>query len=308
MHAKSSKDFIIVTGGDQTYFPLIAELLNSIRRFRDARRAPVGIIDAGLERDQAEILSRRYGCKVHDPGWEYALPKLKLKDRIFLKANISKAFLDRYFPEFGHIVWIDADAWVQDWAAVELMVEGAMRGKLAVVSQASRYNAVSLNVRWSLLGYAKVRSILYKNARRAGLRPELQKAIGNRPTLNSGVYALPTAAPHWRAWRDRQEQVLKKGRIFTSDQLSLALMAYIDGYPYECLPEWCNYMGPWLTDDAGTTLVEAYLPNRPIGIVHLAGEDELRRSVDATKAIPTLGGGSIRRSLRYPAWARDAAG
>ena len=45
---------------------------------------------------------------------------LKLKDREWLKSQVSRAFLPKYFPKYEKYLWIDCDAWVNNWESVEL--------------------------------------------------------------------------------------------------------------------------------------------------------------------------------------------
>jgi hypothetical protein len=150
---------------------------------------------------------------------------------------------------------------------------------------------------------ARVRSILYKNARIAHFPEKIARAIANKPTLNGGIFALATDAPHWEVWRRRQHEALKGGgKVFTSDQLSIGLMIHYDGLPAELCPEICNYMGPWKASDDGKTLVEFYTPYRAAGIIHMAGQDAMREGLHVTVPIPTVSGEVIHRSLRRPAW------
>lgn len=290
--------FAIVTGGDANYFQLISELVASVRALETGNDSPICIIDAGLSDEQIVSLQAQ-GCIVHRPDWEYDIADLRLRGRTYLKANIGKAFLPKYFPGFETLVWVDADAWVQDFSAIELMVKGAARGAMAVVPQTGRYRDTELRLDWLFGRIARIRSINYKNALRAGLPRAICRAIAIRPTLNAGVYALRADAPHWEAMRRWQGDILKRGRIFTSDQLAMALAVYIDGLPVELMPEWCNYMGPWKYDKASDTFVEFYLPNHKIGVVHLAGEDQMRHDLNYLRPIPDMDGVTNAMSLRY---------
>jgi hypothetical protein len=294
----------VVTGGDAAYFPLLDDLAASIRRLRPADALGLAVIDAGLEAEQRRHLSDRYGARILDVGWEFDLPAAKVRGREHLKVQIARAFLDRHLPDADVIAWIDGDAWVQDIGPLDLILDAAAdTGRLVIVSQAGRYSEVAMSIRWAGLGYAQIRSILYKNARRAGVAESLARRLAVKPTLNSGVFALRRDAPHWDAWRSRQGQVLRKGRIFTSDQLGLGLAVYVDGMPVELAPELCNYMGPyWACSADERILVERYIPNSPVGIVHMAGYDEMRRDPGATVPIQTLDGRTVNRSLRYRAW------
>jgi hypothetical protein len=297
---------VVVTGGDAAYFALIEELAASIRAQRTAEQVGFVVIDAGLEPTQREHLHDRYGAQILEVGWELDVPAARVRGREHLKVQVARAFLDRYLPEAERIAWIDADAWVQDASALDLLFQGADLGRLAIVSQTSRYSQVAMTLRWGPFGWAQVRSILYKNARRAGVPEADARRIGDRPTLNSGVFALRRNAPHWALWRARQAEVIRRGRIFTSDQLSLALAVYVDGAEVELMPETCNYMGPlWTCTADERLLVERYLPNAPVGIVHMAGYDEMRRDLTIAAPVRTLDGRTLQRSLRRPAWVSD---
>ena len=300
---------VIVTGGDAAYFPLVDELCASVRASRDADALGLCVIDGGLDPAQAAHLAARWGARILQVGWDYDIPERRVRGREHLKVLTARTFLDRRLPEAEVIVWMDGDAWVQDMAAVDLLVKGAQLGSIAVVSQTSRYSRVAMSVRWGAFGWAQVRSQLYKNARRAGLGEALARRIGDKPTFNAGVFALRRDAPHWAAWRARLGECLRRGRVFTSDQLALGIIVHADGLPAELMPERCNYMGPlWTCDAAEATLVERYLPNAPVGIVHMAGYDDMRRGLEVTAPVRTLDGREVARSLRWPAWAGRVGG
>ena len=294
---------VVVTGGDDGYFPLVDELCASIRAFRDAAAVRIAVVDGGMSAEQLAQLTSRWGAQVLDVGWGFDIPERQRRRRPALKVLTARTFLDQHLPDAETIVWMDGDTWVQDPAGLDLMFAGGETGRLAVVSQASRYAAKAMSLRWAGFGYAQVRSILYKGARRARLPERLAREVGDKPTFNAGVFALARNAPHWEAWRRRQAECLKHGRVFTSDQLALGIIIHADGLPAELMPETCNYMGPnWAASADGRTLVERYLPNAPVGIVHMAGYDAMRLDPELRIDIPTVGGGAVRRSVRRFDW------
>ena len=293
---------VVVPGGDSGYFPLIEELCASLRAFRDEAALGLVVIDGGLAGDEKAHLSARYGAKILEVGWGFDIPARRIRGREHLKVLTSRTSLNELLPDAELICWMDGDTWLQNPAALDLLFQGAAMGRLAVVSQTSRYSAVAMTVKWAPFGYAQVRSQLYKNARRAGLGEALARKVGDKPTFNAGVFALARTAPHWAAWRGRLGEALKKGRVFTSDQMALGVIVHADGLPAELMPETCNYMGPWTCSADETTLVERYLPNTPVGIVHMAGFDAMRRSMDITTEVTTLDGRGLQKSLRRPAW------
>lgn len=293
--------FIVVTGGDSRYHPLIRELIASLRALKPAAECPVGVIDAGLTDGQIAELKAQ-GAAVVTPPWPVSIPAHKLRNRIHLKANLAKLHLPTYFPGYDTVIWIDADAWVQDWEAVEMLRRGAALNRFAIVAQFGRFSETELRLDWLFGRFARVRSILYKNSSRAGLTTTECRALTTRPTLNAGAYALKADAPHWEAFQRWQKRVLRKGRLFTSDQLAMAGAVYLDGLPVELLPEWCNYIGPWRFDPERRELVEYYLPNRRLGIVHMAGEDAMRADPSVLRPVLDMQDRTHQLSLRYPAW------
>ncbi|MBP2226902.1 hypothetical protein J2847_000169 [Azospirillum agricola] len=293
--------FIIVTGGDSRYCPLILELVASLRALKPAAECPIGIVDAGLTDEQRAAMSAD-GLTVVTPPWPVEIPAHRLRNRIHLKANLAKLHLPTYFPGYDTVIWIDADAWVQDWEAVEMLRRGAALNRFAIVAQFGRFSETELRLDWLFGRFARVRSILLKNALRAGLSAAESRALATRPTLNAGAYALKADAPHWAAFQRWQKRVLVKGRLFTSDQLAMAGAIYLDGLPVELLPEWCNYIGPWRFDADRRELVEYYLPNRRLGIVHMAGEDAMRADPSVRRAVLDMQDREHQLSLRQPAW------
>lgn len=245
MHSGAAMKRSVVTGGDAAFFPLLRELLASVREVRSAEEVELVVLDCGLLPEQADDLKMHFGVRVVVPGWEYRLNKARIRGREHLKVQIARAFLDTHCPDSDLIAWLDADTWVQDISALDMLFEAAAEGKLAIVSEGSRYAEQAIWVRWRFFGTAEVRSILYKNARRARIAERDARAIGVRSTLNAGVFALRRDAPHWAAWRRRQAQVIKRARLFSSDQLSLGMAIYLDKLPVALMPETCNYFGPW---------------------------------------------------------------
>ena len=293
---------VIVTGGDAAYFPLLEELAISVRALRSADQIGLAVIDGGLEPQQAAHLADRYGARILQVGWGFDIKPSRVKGREHLKVLTARSFLDEHLPDADVIVWVDGDAWVQDMGAIDMMVEAALKDRLVVVSQTSRYSDVVMTLQWAGFGYARIKGQLYKNARRAGLPEAEARLVGDKPTFNAGVFALARTAPHWQAWRRRIAQVLVRGRVFTADQLAMGLMIHADGLAVEHAPEICNYMGPWMCTADERTLVERYIPNAKVGVIHMAGYDALRRDRALTVPIETLDGRTVHKSLRQFAW------
>ena len=84
--------------------------------------------------------------------------------------------------------------------------------------------------------------------------------------------------------------------------MALALSVYNDNLPVEFLPAYCNWMCEFnlpLYDVNNKRFVEPYLPHHPIGLIHLAGLDEIRVNKDIKVEIKDLSGNVISTSLRF---------
>jgi hypothetical protein len=289
--------FVVATGADANYFPLVRELIASIASAAPELRVPIGVLDGGLTAEQVAWL-RELGVTVVQPPAFDAVARA-VRKRPALAVNLGKLWLDRYLPGYETIVWLDADTWVQDWSAVELLLGAARTGALAVVPGAGRYWTRQIDVRWILAGFGQVRSFNYKNAANARLPVAIRRDIGTRALLNAGAFALRTDAPHWETMRRWQTRILRHGKPFTSDQLAMALAVYTDGLPVELLPTWCNTIAPRRVDPERIQLLEFYYPYRPVGIVHLSAQQAMRK--DETATVPLLGsdGRTYHANLRY---------
>ncbi|MCE2565721.1 glycosyl transferase [Komagataeibacter sp. FNDCF1] len=289
---------IIVTGCDDTYFTLVMELVASIR---DHTPTPIGVIDCGMTPDQIAALHAR-DIRVLAPFIPDYAPPRALRRRPSLAINICKLWLDRMLPEFDLILWLDADTWVQDGAALERMFAAAESGTLAIVPEIGAKTANLLGVRWICPGWMQIRSFLYKNATRARLPFSIRRRIGARPLLNAGVFCLHRKATIWPVLRRWQALILpRRGMAFTQDQLCMALAVYIDGLPVTLLDNSHNYLGPWLLDESTGQFANLFFPHPPVGIVHMASQKAMRAALENTMSIPTLQGGQVAVNLRYGA-------
>ena len=53
------KKNVIVSLADANYFPLLEELVDSIKRFKESEKVAICILDAGLTSEQKEKLSKK---------------------------------------------------------------------------------------------------------------------------------------------------------------------------------------------------------------------------------------------------------
>jgi len=297
---------LIVSGSDGKLFALLRDLIASIRDAPAGAEVAVAVLDADLDEDARAWLDAR-GVERYAPPWELRAP---LDDPALQHLRImdGRARLPDYFPGYDTYLWIDADAWVQDWAAIDLAVRGAAAGALAVAYETHpAYRPVLSGMRAVYLPFGLMRVRTWASRRYArfyGTRAA--RAYGLRPVLNSGVYALRADAPHWRHWADSMKRAIGRDRDpkYMINQIALNHAVAVHDLPVAALPAWCNwgcYRALPMADAATGRLVEPMLPHTPIGIVHRTGPTKAGRYTLATPD-----GGTVERDLGYPGRARQA--
>ena len=296
------KDNVIVSLADSNYFELVNELIDSIKRFEKSKNVAICILDGGLKENEIELLSKKVD-DVKKANWDIEVPKYKVGNKEWLKSQVSRAFLPKYFPGYKKYLWIDADAWVNSWEAIDLYFKGCEKNKLAISTSADRSYGRVLRAEWIFGSFATVKSQNYKHAKSSGFSEEIARKVALMPHLNIGVFSLEKNAPHWEVWQKNLKQALSKGKIWGSEQIAMNVAIYSDNLPVEILPAYCNWtlINRLKFDNTKNTLVEYYLPHHEIGIVHLAGKtsDHIRYNKEYLSEIETLDGKFIKKSLRF---------
>ncbi len=296
------KDRAIISLADSKYFELLNELIDSILSFGDSKSVSICILDAGLHLDQIKILEKKV-YKIVKAQWDIEVPDYKIKGREWLKSQVTRAFLPEYFPGFKKYLWIDADAWVNDWSSVELYFKGSDNKTLSISSSADRAYGRVLRADWIFSNIAFIRSQNYKHAKSSGFSNKISREVALKPHLNIGVFCLENDAPHWLVWQTNLRQALKKGRIFGSEQIAMNISVYVNNMKVEILPTYCNWfaLDKLKYDEVNDSFVENNLPNHKIGIIHMAGKinDKYRLSRDSYIDVLTLDNKVIKKNIRF---------
>jgi hypothetical protein len=279
---------LIASGSDSSYFPLLRDTVRSVLAQR--RNVAIGILDFGLAPDQRAWLADRVTHLVR-PGWDLDFPDRERTPET-RKAQLSRPFLRRHFPGYETYLWIDADAWLQDWRAIELYVAAAGHDKLAITPEIDRAYKRHYK-RPKVFGW----TLNWKCYREAfGWR--VAESLGRNPILNCGVFALHHDAPHWDAWGRVIAQVVQRTRFFYIEQTALNYVIFAERLPINLLPAYCNWMpgdAAPAFDAARGLFVEPYAPHEVIGVMHLAGEAQKSQIFRLRRR----DGGEVETSLRY---------
>ena len=300
------KKNVIVTLADSNYFELLNELINSIKQFKESENAAICVLDAGLTETQKKDLKIKVD-EIKSAEWDIEVPEFKVKGKEWLKSQVSRAFLPKYFSNYEKYLWIDCDAWVNDWKCVELYFKACDDNKLGITQTIGPGYKITSKVNWLFGKLAIIKSQNFKHAVKSNIGFAKARKLAFAPHINIGVFSLEKNSPIWSTWQKNLQQTLKSGDIFGSEQLAINMSVYIDEVDTEFLPLNCN----WLTsnllpkfDEKNNTFVEPYLPNYKIGIMHLAAgiwknNKDMRLNKDIEIEIQSLEGKILNKSLRF---------
>ena len=300
------KKNVIVSLADSNYYPLLSELINSIKRFEKSRDIAICILDAGLSNQQKDELSSKVD-EIKSAEWDIKVPDSKIKGREWLKSQVSRAFLPKYFPNYEKYLWIDCDAWVNDWQTIELYFKACENEKLGITQTIGPGYKITSRVDWVFGKLAIIKSQNFKHAIKSKISYEKARKLAFAPHINIGVFSLEKKSTTWEKWQENLKQTLKGGDIFGSEQLAMNMSVYIDNVETEFLPLNCNWITSNLLpkfDEVNNTFVEPYLPNYKIGIMHLAAgiwkdNKDMRLNKEIEIDIKTLQGKILNKSLRF---------
>jgi hypothetical protein len=259
-----------------------------------------------LSNEQKEILSTKVD-EIKSAEWDIEVPDNKVTGREWLKSQVSRAFIPKYFPNYEKYLWIDCDAWVNNWSTLELYFKACDNGKLGITQTIGPGYKITSKVNWIFGKLAIVKSQNFKHAVKSKISYAKARKLAFAPHINIGVFSLEKNSTVWDTWQKNLRQTLKHGDIFGSEQLAINMSVYIDDIETEFLPLNCNWIASNLLpkfDEENSTFVEPYLPNYKIGIMHLAAgiwkdKKDMRLYKEIKIDIKTLNGKTLKKSLRF---------
>jgi hypothetical protein len=169
---------------------------------------------------------------------------------------------------YRSIMWMDADAWVQRWDAIEAYFQGADKRGLAIAQEMHHCYA-------NIYNNNNNSRQLFTEDLRAGFGDEIARQLWMLPMLNVGCFAMQAGCEHWQRWGERLGEVIRRGAFgYFSEQTALNVTVYTQKVWPCFLParfNWlCIHAAPQFDERKGL-YVEPELPHDEIGIVHFAG-------------------------------------
>lgn len=291
---------IVVSSADSKYFLLIKELFQSLEANNIFEEYDFGILDTGLKLKEIDFFKQK-NVIIKKPVWNVEVPMYKILNREHLKTQVARSFLPDYFNDYNMYIWLDADTWVNDLDTFLLYERGAENNKLCITPQTDRAYGKLAKVDWFFGLPSKIRTINYKNISKS-VSFSMARKLALYPTLNAGAFAINNSIDLWQLLQKNTKLAAKKGRIFGTDQVALAISVFNDKMPTEFLPAYTNWMCEFhlpIFDQLNNKYVEPYLPHHPIGLIHLAGLDSIRENKKTLSNIKNLNGEIKTLSLRF---------
>jgi len=253
---------IIISGADDLFFDLLFDLISSLNQFNHKLSDSIGILDFGLSRTNLDKLSGLVDFVVK-PTPEFMIDT-GLRVNSYLAARFSRPFLPQYFPNYDAYLWLDADTWVQNPFAINLLFNAAQKNAIGIVSesdQTSNASNVNANVEQWILNKL---SNFYPDDGIALYR--------SNPYYNSGVFALRGDMPHWSLWKKYYKAGIDNAKETYSDQTALNYALWKESLPIHILPSVCNWCCHLVKPKFSLQNKKFCDPNKPhheIGIMHL---------------------------------------
>ncbi|WP_347059039.1 hypothetical protein ABC795_01460 [Blastococcus sp. HT6-30] len=287
MTASPPPQTILVTGADSNYFSLMSDAINSFRSFPESQQLALGVLDYGLTEQERLWVEGQGGLLVRP---DQLMPLPDGTDERKAVTYTSRLYLPEYFPGYRRYIWLDADAWLQTWDAIDELVSGADASGFAAVHESDpgyRFDAElsAWNAKHYLTGYGLV----------GGARLAVQ-----RRRLNAGVFCALGDAPQWASWRTAMETAVSRtGRVTPHDQFAMNKIVFLDRVPVGVLEPRNNWVSSRGIPRWNTERSVFCTPNRAletISIVHLAGH---RAKSGGTFEVTTTDGTVIHTGLRF---------
>lgn len=286
----SAPRFIIVTASDDTYLPLVLDLLRSLRRLKPSVSFDIGMLDLGLsENAKSQLAAFDVTFKMAKADIDYPGREAWEKQAPFYRAMTSRPYLRDYFPGYDSYMWMDADSWAQNAEAIETMLPASTSDDaLYVASELDRdylpYFQGSQPWEYHFKWY------------KAHFDDAIVGRIFPRPMLNSGVMALSPRSPVWDHWAkvftDCLERLPQLGREnFMSEQLSLNVALHLGNLPFKVMPAEFNWLSLYalpIVDDVTSHYLRPTVPRTEISIIHITHQKKLRELDLATTSGKTL--------------------
>jgi hypothetical protein len=258
----------IVSGCDARYFSFLKGLLASLEPIK----ADKVVLDFGLSREQLQFL-HDMRIRVAKFSYPHDFPVKAETEQAMpgFGAMLARPYLTECVPGYDIILWLDADLWVQEPDCIDMLVPEAARFGIAAVPEIDR-------------GYAKfTEAFHFWNIEAQVVERVFGQALAQKmylvPTFNSGMLAIRSDSPLWRAWRHYLQigllniKTVVNAQTHTVEQIALNIALRANNFivrPFPCTFNWLVNFGVPAYDEQRGVLIEPNPPYAALKIVHLS--------------------------------------
>ena len=253
---------IVITAADENFSSFLNDWINALEQWGRNISYDIGILDVGLSRQTAEVISEKVDHLVI-PDWDLPINEELRRQKPFLRAMTARPFLPKYFPDYDMYFWLDCDAWVQAEPSVETFFSAATDGRIGIVPQVHNSYVHHIGaLKWRIHN-------LYR-----GFGLDAVEMYHSSVYHNSGAFSLKKDAVHWGIWADYFKTAILNDSSITDDQTALNYAIWKNQLPICALPaifNWCCHLRmPEIHIDSHSkiTLCEPNTQYIPIKIVH----------------------------------------
>ena len=122
--------------------------------------------------------------------------------------------MPKYFPNYEKYLWIDCDAWVNDWNSVELYFKACENGKLGITQTLGPGYKIMSKVNWLFGKIAIIKSQNFKHAVKSKIGLDKARKLAFAPHINIGVFSLEKNSPGWKSWQKNLRTNIKIWKYF----------------------------------------------------------------------------------------------
>ena len=204
------KNNTIVSLADSNYFDLLNELVDSILKFSESKEVDICILDAGLSVEQKSILSKKVK-EIKKAEWDIEVPGYKVGEKEWLKVKYQE-LLPNYFPGYKKYLWIDCDAWVNDWRSIELYFKACENGKLGITQTMGPGYKIMSKVKWLFGKFAIIKSQNFKHAISSNIGLEKARKLAFA-SYKYRSFFIGRKSTCWNSWQQNLKITLNSGKI-----------------------------------------------------------------------------------------------
>ncbi len=266
------KKIAVVTGSDKKYFPYLKSLILSLKNSGALNVVDLCILDA---ENNSEYLAEFEDIITQKKNAKFSLA-LKFKDKLnWFKLLTERPFIKDYFPGYEKYIWLDADTFVLNSDAFNILDKATEVQDIAIAPELNETYVFKNNkfgIKKLFFSYYKLSGWSFKNYKKY-FSNELAEDLFFKPLFNNGVFCIKSNSQIWEKWKKEYQKALFKAKTsygIKTDQLSLNKVLYENFNLISILDatnNWIIKKSEPLTLDNNVLLTPSY-PKKRINILH----------------------------------------